>query len=73
MVLDALNSGTEEDHGATPFATVTEIMLGAVASGVTVTILSNEASDASVYCGIALQATTVAGVPVDCWLKPYWM
>lgn len=73
MVLDALNSGTEEDHGTTPFATVTEIMLGAVASDVNVTILSNEASDASVYCGIALQATTVAGVPVDCWLKPYWM
>ena len=73
MVLDALNGTTEEDHGTTPFATITEIMLGAVASDVNVNILTNEASDASVYCGIALQATAVAGVPVDCWLKPYWM
>jgi len=72
-IVDALNDTTEEDHGTTPFATVTEILLGAVAGTRTVTILSNEATDASAYCGIALQDTTVSGVPVDCWLKPYWM
>ena len=72
-VIDTMNGTTEEDHGTTPFATVSEFYVGAVASGVNVNVLTNEASDASAYCGIALQTTTVAGVPIDCWIKPYWM
>jgi hypothetical protein len=72
-VVAALNGTTEEDHGTTPFATVTEVMLGAVLSSSTVNLLTNEATDASAYCGIALQTTAVAGIPVDCWIKPYWM
>lgn len=72
-VVAALNSATEEDHGTTPFGSVTEFYIGAVSSGVNVNFLTNETSDASSYCGVALQTTTVPGVPVDCWLKPYWM
>ncbi len=72
-VVAALNGTTEEDHGTTPFATVTEVMLGAVLSTSTVNLLTNEATDASAYCGVALQTTAVAGVPIDCWIKPYWM
>jgi len=72
-IIDTLNGTTEEDHGTTPFATVTEFYTGAVDSGVNVNFLTNEASDASVYCGVALQTTAVAGVPIDCWIKPYWM
>lgn len=72
-VVDTLNGTTEEDHGTTPFATVTEFYIGAVASTVNVTILTNEASDASCYCGVALDTSTVAGIPLDCWIKPYWM
>lgn len=72
-IVAALNGATEEDHGTTPFGSVTEFYIGAAASGVNVTFKTNEASDASYYCGVALQTTTVPGVPVDCWLKPYWM
>jgi hypothetical protein len=72
-VVAALNGTAEEDHGTTPFATVTEVMLGAVLSTSTVNLLTNEATDASAYCGIAYQTTAAAGVPVDCFLKPYWM
>jgi len=72
-IIDTMNGTTEEDHGTTPFATVTEFYTGAVDSGVNINFLTNEASDASSYCGVALQATSVSGVPVDCWLKPYWM
>lgn len=72
-VVDTLNSTTEEDHGTTPFGTVTEFYIGAVASTVNVTFLTNEATDASAYCGVALDTSTVAGVPCDCWIKPYWM
>jgi hypothetical protein len=72
-IIDTMNGTTEEDHGTTPFATVTEFYTGAVDSGVNINFLTNEASDASAYCGVALQTTTVAGVPIDCWIKPYWM
>lgn len=72
-VVDTLNGTTEEDHGTTPFGTVTEFYIGAVPSTTNVTILTNEASDASAYCGIALQTTAVSGVPIDCWIKPYWL
>lgn len=71
--IDTLNGATEEDHGTTPFATVTEIYLGALASTVNVNFLTNEASDASAYCGIALQTSAVGGAVVDCFIKPYWM
>ena len=72
-VVAALNGTTEEDHGTTPFGTVTEIMLGAVLSTSTVNLLTNEATDASAYCGIALQTTAVAGTVLDAFVKPYWM
>lgn len=70
--IDTLNGTTEEDHGTVPFSTVTEWYIGAVASTVNVNVLTNEASDASAYCGIALQAGS-AGDVVDCMLKPYWL
>lgn len=70
-VVDAMNGATEEDHGTTPYATVTEIMIGAVASTVNVNILTNEASDASAYCGVALQTTAAAGL-IDANIVPYW-
>lgn len=72
-VVAAMDGATEGDLGTTPFATVTEWYIGAVAAEVSVNCLTNEASDASAYCGVALQTTAVAGVPIDCWLKPYWM
>lgn len=72
-VAAAMDGTTEGDFGTTPFATVTEWYIGAVASTVNVNCLTNEASDASAYCGIALQTTAVAGVPIDCFIKPYWM
>lgn len=68
-----MDGTTEGDLGTTPFSTVTEVMLGGVAVDCDVSLLSNEASDASVCIGIALQSTTVAGAIVDCWVKPYWM
>ena len=72
-VAAAMDGTTEGDFGSTPFATVTEWYIGAVASTVNVNCLTNEASDASVYCGVALQTSTVAGVVIDCYIKPYWM
>lgn len=72
-VAAATDGTTEGDFGSTPFATVEEFYLGAVANTVNVNCLTNEASDASAYCGVALQTTAVAGVPIDCWIKPYWM
>lgn len=71
-VVAALNGTTEEDHGTTPFATVTEVMLGAVLSTSTVNLLTNEASDSGLSIGMALEATTVAGVQVDAIIKPFW-
>lgn len=70
--VDTLNGTTEEDHGTAAFGTVTEFYIGAVASTVNVNVLTNEASDASAYCGIALDTLSAPGV-VDCWIKPYWM
>lgn len=72
-VAAAMDGTTEGDLGSTPFATVVEFYIGAVASTVNVNCLTNEASDATSYIGIALQTTTVSGVPIDCWIKPYWM
>lgn len=72
-IIDDMNGATEEDHGTTPFATVSEFYIGAVANTVNINCLTNEATDASAYCGVALQTTAVAGVPIDCWIKPYWM
>jgi hypothetical protein len=72
-VVAVLNGTTEEDHGTTPFGTLVEVMLGAVLSTSTVNLLTNEATDASAYCGIALQTTTVAGDVIDAFVKPYWM
>lgn len=68
-----MDGTTEGDLGTTPFGTVTEVMLGGVAADCDVTIKSNEAADTSVCVGIALDTTTVPGVVVDCWIKPYWM
>jgi len=73
VVADQMNGTTEEDHNTTPFATVDEIHLGDVIAETDINLKSNEATDASCYCGIALQTTAVAGVPIDCWFKPYWM
>lgn len=72
-VVAALNGTTEEDHGTTPFGSVTEFYIGAVASSVNVNVLTNEATDASAYCGIALQAATAPGQVIDAYIKPYWM
>jgi len=71
--VDAMNGATEEDHGTVPYSSVTEFHIGAVASTVNVNVLTNEASDASVYCGIAVSAATEAGQVVDAFIKPYWM
>jgi hypothetical protein len=72
-IIDTLNNTTEEDHGTTPFATLVEVYLGGVVATRTVTILSNEASDSGLGIGMALEASTVAGVQVDAYIKPYWM
>lgn len=69
----AMDGTTEGDFGTKPFGSVTEFYLGAVASTVNVNILTNEASDASVYCGIAVSAASEAGQVVDAFIKPYWM
>lgn len=71
--VDTMNGATEEDHGTIPYSSVTEFHIGAVASTVNVNVLTNEASDASVYCGIAVSASTAAGQVVDAFIKPYWM
>lgn len=71
--IDTLNGTTEEDHGTVPFGTITEFYIGALASTVNVNFLTNEASDASAYCGIALDDATAAGEVIDCYIKPYWM
>lgn len=68
-----MDGTTEGDLGTTPFSTVTEIMLGGVAADCDVSLLSNEAADTSVCVGVALQTTTVSGVVIDAWVKPYWM
>lgn len=70
-VVDTLNGTTEEDHGTTAFATVSTILLGAVASTVNTTILTNETVD-STSVGMALETSAVAGVVKDCYIKPYW-
>lgn len=70
-VVDALNGTTEEDHATTAYATVTKAYIGAVASGVNVTVLTNESTD-STNVGVALEASTVSGVSKDCWIKPYF-
>jgi len=70
-LVDALNGTTEEDHGATAFATVTSVLIGAVASTVNVSILTNETVD-STTVGMALETSTAAGVVKDCLIKPYW-
>jgi hypothetical protein len=70
-VVDALNGTTEEDHGTTAFATVTKALIGAVASTVDVTILTNESTDSYVI-GVALDASTVSGVAVDAYIKPFF-
>lgn len=71
-VVDTLNGTTEEDHGSTAFATVTSVLIGAVASSVNVTVLTNETVDSTVV-GVALETSAAAGVVKDCWIKPYWM
>lgn len=71
-VVAAMNGTTEGDLGSTPFATVTEFYIGAVASTVNVNCLTNEAADSTCHCGIALDSGT-AGQQIDCYIKPYWM
>lgn len=70
-VVDALNGATEEDHATTIYSTVTKAYIGAVASTVNVTVLTNESTDSS-NIGVALEASTVSGVSKDCWIKPYF-
>jgi hypothetical protein len=69
----ALDGTTEGDFGTTPYGTVIEWYLGGVAADRNVNSLTNEATDASCYCGIAIQAATAAGQAVDAFIKPYWM
>jgi hypothetical protein len=69
----AMDGTTEGDFGTTPYGTVIEWYLGGLEAGVNVNCLTNEASDASCYCGIAIQAATAAGQAVDAFIKPYWM
>jgi hypothetical protein len=71
-LVDTLNGTTEEDHGATAFGTVTSVLIGAVDSGVNVTVLTNETVD-SVTVGMAMETSAAAGVVKDCLIKPYWM
>ena len=70
-VVDALNGTTEEDHGTTAFGTVTKVLIGAVASTVDATILTNESTD-SINIGMAQEASTAAGVVIDAHIKPYY-
>ena len=70
-VVDALNGTTEEDHATTAYATVTKAYIGAVASSVNVTLLTNESTD-STNVGVALEASTVSGVTIDGFIKPYF-
>jgi len=69
----AMDGTTEGDFGSTPYGTVVEWYLGGLEAGVNVNSLTNEATDASCYCGIAIQAATAAGQAVDAFIKPYWM
>jgi hypothetical protein len=69
----AMDGTTEGDLGTTPYGTVIEWYLGGLESSVNINSLTNEASDASAYCGIAIQAATAAGQAVDAFIKPYWM
>lgn len=69
--VDALNGTTEEDHGTTAFATVSKVLIGAVASTVDVTILTNESTD-SINIGMARETSAVAGVVIDAHIKPYY-
>ena len=70
-VVDALNGTTEEDHATTAFGTVTHVYLGAVDSGVKVTVLTNDSTD-STTVGLAMETSSAAGVMADCWIKPYF-
>jgi len=70
--VDALNGTTEEDHGTAIFATITEVYLGDIAATTSdVSVLTNESTD-SVNVGVALEASTVSGVSIDCYIKPYF-
>ena len=72
-VVDALNGTTEEDHASTVYATATKAYIGAVASSVDVTILTNEAVDGDGdIVGMAQEASTVAGVSVNAYIQPYF-
>lgn len=70
-VVDALNGTTEEDHGTTAFATVDKVLIGAVTSDNTVSILTNESTDSNII-GVALEASSVAGVSADAYIEPYF-
>lgn len=70
-VVDTLNGTTEEDHATTAYATVTKAYIGAVASSVNVVLLTNDSTD-STTIGVALEASSAAGVTKDCWIKPYF-
>lgn len=70
-VVDALNGTTEEDHGTTAFGTVTKALIGAVTSDNTVTILTNESTDSNII-GVALEASSAAGVSCDAYIEPYF-
>lgn len=70
-VVDALNNATEEDHATTAYATITKVLIGAVASPITVTVLTNETADTT-NVGVAIEASTVSGVLSDCYVKPYF-
>jgi len=69
-VVDALNGTTEEDHGTTPYGTITEVYIGAAA--VNVTILTNESTD-SVDVGIVLGDSATEGELIDAYITPYFI
>ena len=71
-VVDAMNGTTEEDHATTPYGTVDEIYLGAVASSVNVTVLSNESTESD-SLGIVLGDTVAEGELTDAYIVPYFV
>jgi hypothetical protein len=71
-VVDALNGTTEEDHATTPYGTISEIYIGAVASTVNVTVLTNESTE-STNIGIVLGDSVSEGGLIDAYIKPYFV
>jgi hypothetical protein len=69
----AMDGTTEGDLGTTPYSTVVEWYLGGLAANVNINSLTNEATDANAYCGVAIQAASGAGQVVDVFFQPYWM